>query len=106
VEKIILPRHLSAASRRWAEKISETWALECDKVKVLIQAAEQLDRIAQARRKVKRDGAYYTDRWGCPKSHPALADERNGRVVFSRLVRELNLTEEPEGPRPPGLRYK
>jgi hypothetical protein len=75
-------------------------------MKLLVQAAEQLDRIEQARARVVQDGAYFTDRFGAPRSHPALRDERDGRVTFARLLRELNLSESPEDPRPPGLRYK
>jgi hypothetical protein len=62
--------------------------------------------MTEARRKHEQDGAYFLDRWNCPKSHPALADERNAKIVFARLLRELNLSEEIEDPRPPGLRYR
>ena len=51
------------------------------------------------------EGCYYVDRFGAPKSHPALSDERNGRVTFARLLRELNLSEEAPETRLPGLEY-
>lgn len=101
-----LPKHLTPASRRWARGVLQRWALEDHQVKVLVQAAAQLDRIEQAREQLAKDGPYVEDRWHCVKSHPALRDERDGRVTFARLVRELNLSEQPEDPRPPALGYK
>ncbi len=101
-----LPTHLSPASREWAQGILSSWELEPHKVKLLVQAAEQLDRITNARTQIETDGPYYTDARGTPRSHPALRDEREGRIVLARLVRELNLIEEPERPRPPALRYR
>jgi phage terminase small subunit len=105
MKTVTIPRHLRAPTRTWVRKILNTYELEPHHVKLLVSAAEAWDRILQAREQVKQDGAYHRDRWGAPKSHPALRDEMNGRVVFARLLRELNLSEEPPGPRPPGLKY-
>ncbi len=103
--KIALPKHLKAGTKAWIQKILADYELESHHKKILIQAGETWDRITQARERIEKEGAYYTDRWGCPKSHPALADERNGRIVFARLIRELNLSEESPDARPPGLKY-
>lgn len=105
MEKIALPKHLKVGTKKWIKKILADYELEDHHIKILITAAECWERITQARNQIKKEGAYYTDRWGCPKSHPALADERNNRIVFARLLRELNLTEEGPDARPPGLKY-
>lgn len=105
MEKIKLPKHLKAGTKAWVRRILADYEIENHHVKILIMAGETWDRITQAREQIKKEGAYFTDRWGCPKGHPALADERNNRVVFARLLRELNLTEEVPNGRPPGLKY-
>ena len=105
MKKIILPRHLRGETRKWIKKIIADYELEGHHIKILITAGECWDRITLARERIKKEGAYGKDRFGTPKSHPALADERNNRIVFSRLIRELNLSEEPPGSRPPGLKY-
>jgi hypothetical protein len=106
MRKIGLPSHLKKDTKKWISKILDTYELEDHHVKLLILAGECWDRITQARAEVKRKGTYYTDRWGCPKSHPALADERNNSILFARLLRELNLSEEPPESRPPALEYE
>jgi phage terminase small subunit len=103
--KTRLPGHLSKLSRQWARRILSGWALEPPGVELLIMACETKDRIAQARERVKRDGAFGKDRWGVPKAHPGLREERDGRIVLARLLRELSLGPEPEDSRPPALRY-
>jgi hypothetical protein len=97
--------HLSPEAREWVLKLVDEYNFESHHLKVLLQAAECYDRITQARKQIENDGAYYVDRFGSPKSHPAVADERNGRVVFARLVRELNLDAGTPDNRPPRLKY-
>ncbi len=106
MEKAKLPKYLKVATKAWIQRILADYELESHHVKILIMAGECWERIIQARERIKKEGAYFTDRWGCPKSHPALADERNNRIVFARLIRELNLLEEGPDARPPGLKYK
>lgn len=101
-----IPRHISNEARKWVETVLADYDLEPYQEQLLVQAAEAWDRIEQARQRIALDGPYYQDRFGTPKSHPAVADERNGRVVFARLLRELCLDagSEPDI-RPPRLKY-
>jgi len=65
-------------------------------------AAEAWDRSQEARETAEREGAYYEDRFGQPKAHPAVAVERDSRIAFARLMRELDLDGAPApDPRPP-----
>lgn len=98
--------HLSPETAKWCQEIHREFELEIHQVKILIQAGEVLDRLSHARTVIDAEGAFFIDRWGQPRRHPALDAERNDRVVFARLLRELNLSEEPPDPRPPGLRYR
>ena len=102
--RITLPKHLKPSTKSWIRQIMADYELESQHVKILIQAGECWDRICQAREEIEREGPYFIDRFGAPKSHPAVADERNGRVVFARLLRELNLSEGVEDPRPPRVK--
>jgi hypothetical protein len=104
--KMELPNHLKPETLAWCQKILADYQLESHHVKILIQAGETWDRIGQARERIEAEGPYFADRWGQPKKHPALDDERNNRVVFARLIRELNLSDEAPESRPPGLKYK
>lgn len=61
---------------------------------LLQAAAESWDRIQEAREILAREGSIVTDRYGKPKAHPAVGIERDARVVFARLVRELELDVE------------
>jgi hypothetical protein len=103
-----LPKHLSPSARSWVRGILKIFEIpKGDHLfKILISAAEVLDRLTECREKIKKDGAFYVDRFGSPKAHPALLEERNHRVTFARLVRELNLSEGPAESRPPGLQYE
>ena len=103
--RIILPKYLRIATKKWIKQILADYELESQHIKILIQAGETWDRILQATETIEEEGDYYIDRFSSPKAHPALAEERNSRVLFARLIRELNLSEEPSDSRPPGLKY-
>lgn len=72
-------------------------------VRLLTLAAEAWDRGQQAREIVDRNGMTFADRLGQPKPRPEVAIERDARISFARLLRELALdgVEIPELPRPP-----
>jgi P27 family predicted phage terminase small subunit len=93
-----LPSHLGAKARAWAESVLDVpgEATETD-VKLVILAAEALDRAATARRQIGREGITYTDRFGAPRAHPAVAVERDARAAFSRLVAQLGLDDADDG---------
>ena len=97
--------HLMPETRAWVEAELIEYELEAHRERLLIQAAEVWDRLQAARAVIERDGPFWTDKDGRPRKHPALDCERNDRIVFARLLRELNLSIEPPESRPPGLRY-
>jgi hypothetical protein len=77
-------------------------------MRLLMAAAEALDRAEEARLVLKEEGIVIRDRYDKPKSHPAVAIERDARLSFARLLRELELDAEgPKDTRPPNLqRYR
>jgi P27 family predicted phage terminase small subunit len=88
------PAHLSASSKRWYREVVADYDLQSHHLRLLQAAAEAWDRLQEARAALKRDGTYIADRYGSPKSHPAVSVERDSRIAFARLVRELDLEGE------------
>jgi phage terminase small subunit len=103
VKKRKAPRHLRAKTRAWWSQVVADYQLEPHHELLLTAAAECLDRIAQAREAVEAEGLFPQNGRG-KKLHPALLLERDQKILFARLVRELSLDiEAPAEPysRPP-----
>jgi phage terminase small subunit len=100
------PGHLRTATGKWWRGVLDDYELEPHHIRLLTLAAEAWDRTAQAREVLDREGITYTDRFGAPRSRPEVAVERDGRLAFARLLRELDLDVDPppERSRPPALR--
>ena len=100
------PRHLRAKTRRWFTSVCSNYELEEHHLRLLTLASEAWDRCEQARQILDREGLTYDDRFGAPRARPEITVERDSRLAFSRLVRELDLDVAPpvEGSRPPALR--
>src|SRR4030066_1057552 len=96
------PNYLRKETKEWFEKVLKDYELEDHHIKILTLACECLDRITEARLQIKEDGAYYQDKLK-PKPHPALKIEAENKIIFARLLRELNLDVESPGAigRPP-----
>jgi phage terminase small subunit len=99
------PEHLSNAAKDWWRSVVQDFALEPSHLKLLTLAAQAWDRAEDARIHLVLYGTIYVDRWGQPKSRPEVAIERDSRIAFARLLRELRLEGgAPDAPRPPSLK--
>jgi phage terminase small subunit len=100
------PKHLAPATRKWWADVVNTYVLEPHHQRLLTLAAESWDRAQQARELVAKEGLTFRDRFGCPRRHPATAIETENKIVYARMLRELDLDVDPpsEGTRPPSLR--
>jgi phage terminase small subunit len=97
------PAHLRPATAAWFDAVVRDYELE-EHHRMLLQAASEAWDAAQvARETIAREGAVYVDRFGAPRSHPAVAHERDARIQFTRCLRELalDLSEPPTETRPP-----
>ena len=84
-----------------------SWELEDHHARLLVMAGEAWDRAEAAREVIEKDGATFLDRFKQPKVRPEFIVERDSKILFSRLLRELDLDLEPpadERKRPPALR--
>ena len=71
----------------------------------LVLAAEALDRANEARELVAKEGLTVLDRFMQAKPHPGVSIQRDFSALFTRTMRELNLTEDSGENRPPRLKY-
>jgi P27 family predicted phage terminase small subunit len=98
------PGHLQAETRRWWSHHVSEYHMEPHHVRLLTLAAESWDRCQEARAALAKHGITYKDRFDQPKARPEVAIERDSRIAFARLVRELNLDlSAPEETRMPRL---
>jgi phage terminase small subunit len=101
MKQIKAPKHLRAATRAWWSQVVRDFALEPHHELLLTAAAECLDRIAQAREAVEAEGLFPQNGRG-RRMHPAVLLERDQKILFARLLKELNLDASvPDAPRPP-----
>ena len=99
------PAHLAASTAEWWHSVHEDYDLEPHHTRLLTLAAEAFDRCGQAREAIAKEGMTLATADGGLKAHPAVAIERDARLAFARLIRELGLdVEAPAERRPPGLR--
>jgi P27 family predicted phage terminase small subunit len=99
------PKHLRAATAQWFTEIVGEYLLETHHIRLLIKACEANDRCEQAREALLKYGITYEDRFGSPRARPECAIERDSRLAFARLVREIGLdVSAPTESRPNALR--
>ena len=98
------PKHLSPDSKAWFKRTLAEYDCDEHHVKLLTLACEAWDRGVQAREILAKDGLSFLDRHGSIKPHPAVTIEKDSRIAFARLVRELSLdcAANPES-RPPAI---
>lgn len=102
--RLAAPRHLSASTRQWWSEVMRDYELESHHVRLLTLAAEALDRCLAARESLTKHGMIYNDRFGAPHARPEVAIERDARISFARLLRQLGLDYETgDELRPPPL---
>ncbi|MBX3515228.1 MAG: hypothetical protein KF748_01160 [Xanthobacteraceae bacterium] len=100
------PEHLAEATRKWWQSVVKQYELEPHHLRLLQLAGESWDRSQEARLLIAKDGVTFRDDRGNIRANPAVAIERDSRIGFARLLRELDLDVEPPSAnsRPPALR--
>ena len=99
------PAHLAPETRKWWLSVHNDYTLEPHHTRLLTLAGEAFDRSVQARELIAKDGLTVPTSDGGLKAHPAVGIERDARLAFARLVRELDLDAgaPADTPRPPSL---
>ena len=99
------PAHLRSETADWRRTVLDDFDLEALHMRLLRLDCECWDRCQQAREQLDRDGLTIATADGGLKAHPCVAIERDARLAFARLVRELDLDAgaPSEARRPPSL---
>ena len=99
------PKHLRPATRKWFTLVVEEYELEEHHLRLLTTACEAWDRMCAAREAIAEHGLVFVDRWDAPRARPEVAIERDSRIAFARVLRELALdVSAPDDSRPPSIR--
>ena len=84
------PAGLSTSSRKLWAHVVEVYDLRQDELAVLEEAVRALDRAAQAREQLRKDGLMLEGRFGA-RAHPAQAIENSAALRAAKLLRQLGL---------------
>ena len=85
------PGHLSKSSAAVWASVMASYELDPDAEVILVLYLEAVDRAADARKQIERDGAVVKDRFNQLKAHPAVAIERDSALRAGRLWKSLDL---------------
>ena len=85
------PKHLAKATKHWFKSVVNRYNLTEEHIRLLTLAAEARDRAEQAREILAVEGIQRPDRFGIKQTHPCVSIERDSRISYARLMRELNL---------------
>ncbi len=98
------PKHLKPATQEWFASVMRDYELQEHHIRLLTLAGEAWDRGQAAREAVEEHGLTFLDRFKAPHARPEIAIERDARIGFARLLRELCLDIDPPAEnRPPAL---
>jgi hypothetical protein len=99
------PPHLRRETASWWQTVVTEFELEPHHLRLLRLACEAWDRGQEAREAIAQHGSVFVDRFGQPRARPEIAIERDSRISFARMLRELAL--DVDGPaedgRPPRI---
>jgi phage terminase small subunit len=100
------PEYLEATTQEWFLSVMANYQMEPHHVRLLTAACECWDRMQAAREAIREHGLTMTDpKTGVVRARPEINIERDSKIVFMKLLRELNLSETPPDSRPPKLKY-
>ena len=88
------PKHLQIKTRRWWQNVAKAHKLTAAQCHLLTLAGEAWDRSAQARCILEQDGLIFLDRFGQPRPRPEVNIEKDAKLLFARLLRELQISNE------------
>jgi len=96
---------LKPATREWFDTVCQEWELGPHHIRLLVLACQAWERTQEAKAAIDAEGLTVPVAGGV-KTHPAVAIERDSRLAFARLLREVNLDDDgPDESRPPALAY-
>lgn len=96
------PKGINSKGRKfWRKVLSEYELADAHDLERLAMACKCLDTLADAEERVKLDGLFSINRYGSTVEHPGIKMIRDNRMLFVKIIRELNLDIPAPEPRPP-----
>jgi phage terminase small subunit len=96
------PKGLASTGKKfWKKVLSEYELPDTHDLERLAMGAKCLDELADAENRIKADGRFTVNRYGATVEHPACKMIRDSRMLFIKIVRELNLDIPVPESRPP-----
>jgi P27 family predicted phage terminase small subunit len=89
------PGHLRPDTKAWWLYVHSNWRLEAHHSRLFEMACDAWDRYHEAREILARDGIVIGGRQAAVRPHPAIAIERDNRIIFAKLIAQLSLDGEP-----------
>jgi phage terminase small subunit len=99
------PSHLRKPTAKWWLTVCDNFELDAHHIRLLTLAAESWDQCQKAREILAKKGMTFDDRFGQPRARPEVGIERDAKIGFARLIRELSLDCDAPGEsnRPPRI---
>ena len=102
MKTIRAPKGLKAAGKKfWKKVLSEYPFDETHDFERLSMAAKCLDDVSEVEAIVEEAGRFTTNRYGGIIEHPGVKSIRDFRMLFIKIIRELNLDISGSESRPP-----
>jgi P27 family predicted phage terminase small subunit len=89
------PKHLRKNTAAWFSSVLSEYDLDSHHILLLQKACEAYDRSEMAREAILKNGMTFNDRFDRPCARPEIAIERDSRLAFARLIREIGLDISP-----------
>ena len=86
--------NLSESAQKWLKRILKSYEFDDGELALLQKAAELRDQADAARVQIEQDGAYFHNRFGEPRQHPALRVFQQSTDLMARLLKQLNVRTE------------
>jgi phage terminase small subunit len=97
-----IPKGLKVAGRKfWKKVLNEYELADSHDLERLSMACKCLDTLADAEKRVDTDGLFSVNRYGATVEHPGVKMIRDNRMLFVKIIRELNLDIPAPVARPP-----
>lgn len=96
------PKGLASTGKKfWKKVLSEYELPDTHDLTRLAMACKCLDELADAEMQIKKDGRFCINRYGSTVEHPGCKMVRDSRILFIKIIRELNLDLPVPVARPP-----
>ena len=86
-----IPLDIMEPGRVWLRKMLKTYEFQPGEYDLLFEAARSLNRLDECRTIISAEGLSIQDKFLQTRAHPLCAVERDNRLVFLRICKQLNV---------------